>query len=207
MVAALVAVALGAITNIFTGALPESWTWSQDWRLMGAVFVVLSILAVLTAVAQYRHGDSGTPVPALRAVVNLLSFGYGRAYRRWVRDDRRTVDTKGLITIGPSSPELEAVFVDVALTSRAPGQVSSGLLGTDLEPARRRSVWEFLNRRSRSVLAVLGVPGSGKTTLLSHVARRTADSHRDGGGRSPYYRSCVNTPTRSWPIPRSVCPH
>jgi hypothetical protein len=191
MVAALVAVALGAITNIFTGALPESWTWSQDWRLMGAVFVVLSILAVLTAVAQYRHGDSGTPVPA----------------RRWVGDDRRTVDTKGLITIGPSSPELEAVFVDVALTSRAPGQVSSGLLGTDLEPARRRSVWEFLNRRSRSVLAVLGAPGSGKTTLLSHVARRTADSHRDGGGRSPYYRSCVNTPTRSWPIPRSVCPH
>jgi hypothetical protein len=80
VVAALVAVALGAITNIFTGALPESWTWSQDWRLMGAVFVVLSILAVLTAVAQYRHGDSGTPVPALRAVVNLLSFGYGRAY-------------------------------------------------------------------------------------------------------------------------------
>jgi hypothetical protein len=191
VVAALVAVALGAITNIFTGALPESWTWSQDWRLMGAVFVVLSILAVLTAVAQYRHGDSGTPVPA----------------RRWVGDDRRTVDTKGLITIGPSSPELEAVFVDVALTSRAPGQVSSGLLGTDLEPARRRSVWEFLNRRSRSVLAVLGAPGSGKTTLLSHVARRTADSHRDGGGRSPYYRSCVNTPTRSWPIPRSVCPH
>lgn len=179
VVAALVAVALGAITNIFTGTLPESWTWSRNWQLMGAVFVVLSILAVLTAVAQYRQGNSGAPVSMLRTVVNLFRFGYGRAYRRWVRDDRRTVDTKGLITIGPASPELEAVFVDVALTSRAPGQVSPGLVGTNLEPTRRRSVWEFLNRPSRSVLAVLGAPGSGKTTLLSHIARRTADPRRD----------------------------
>ena len=179
VVAVLVAVALGAITNIFTGTLPESWTWSRNWQLMGTLFVGLAILAVLTAVAQYRQGDSGASTSTLRVVVSLLRFGYGRAYRRWVRDDRRTVETKGLITIGPSSPELEAVFVDVALTSRAPGQVSPGLLATNLEPTRRRSVWQFLNRPSRSVLAVLSAPGSGKTTLLSHVARRTADAHRD----------------------------
>ena len=95
VVAALVAVALGAITNIFTGALPESWTWSRNWQLMGAVFVVLSILAVLTAVAQYRQGSPGAPISTLRAVVNLFRFEYGRAYRRRARDDRRTVDTKG----------------------------------------------------------------------------------------------------------------
>jgi hypothetical protein len=184
-VATLVAVALGAVTNIFTGTLPESWTWARDWRLMGATFLVLSLLTVVLALVQHSQGrqdvanGSTKSSMSLRAVIDRFTFQYGRNYRRWVSSVRRTLDAKGLATIGPFSPELDAVFVHVALTSRAPGQVPSGLLGNGADDVQRRSVWDFLNRRPPVVLAVLGAPGSGKTTLLSHVARDTATMHRE----------------------------
>jgi hypothetical protein len=40
----------------------------------------------------------------------------------------RRIDTKGLATVGPYTPELDEVFVDVGLVPRAPHQVPGGVL-------------------------------------------------------------------------------
>lgn len=108
--------------------------------------------------------------------------GYGRRYRQWVLDSRRYVDVKDLATGGDHTPELDDVYVDVALVRRAPHQVSGNpLLGVPEDAAGRHSLSEFVNRRKQVVLAVVGPAGSGKSTLLAHAARRSA---RDGhGGR------------------------
>ena len=55
--------------------------------------------------------------------------GYGRRYRQWVLDSRRYVDVKDLATGGDHTPELDDVYVDVALVRRAPHQVSGDPLG------------------------------------------------------------------------------
>src|SRR5271169_2257852 len=48
--------------------------------------------------------------------------GYGYRYRRWVLDSLRYVDVQDLATGGDHIPELDDVYVDVALVSRAPQQ-------------------------------------------------------------------------------------
>jgi hypothetical protein len=128
--------------------------------------------------------------------------GYGHRYRRWVLDSLRYVDVQDLATGGDHIPELGDVYVDVALVSRAPHRVS----GNPLSPAaentatentatengaaengaaedsapgdtqERHSISELLDRRSPSVLALVGQPGSGKSTLLAHAARRSAQT-------------------------------
>src|SRR5262249_50716448 len=50
--------------------------------------------------------------------------GYGYRYRRWVLDSLRYVDVQDLATGGDHIPELNDVYVDVALVSRAAHQVS-----------------------------------------------------------------------------------
>jgi hypothetical protein len=113
-------------------------------------------------------------------VVDQHMSRYANRYREWVMDSRRFLDAKGLATVGTFSPELDEVFVDVGLTSRAPQQVPSDLLGSVAgSDTGRQSIWHFLDQPKPKVLAVIGAPGSGKTTLLSHVARRTARTARE----------------------------
>jgi hypothetical protein len=107
--------------------------------------------------------------------------GYGRRYLQWVLDSRRYVNIQDLATGGDHTPELDDVYVDVALVQRAPHEVSGNpLSGIKQDMEGRHQLDEFLNRRERVVLAVLGPPGSGKSTLLAHAARRNAR-----GGRVP----------------------
>jgi hypothetical protein len=92
-----------------------------------------------------------------------------------VLDSLRYIDVQDLATGGDHIPELGEVYVDVALVSRAPQQVPDDLLGRATEDSSARySVSEFLDRRSRVVLALVGQPGSGKSTLLAQAARRSA---------------------------------
>jgi hypothetical protein len=42
----------------------------------------------------------------------------------------------------------------------------------------RHSIWDFLDRPNRVLLAIVGGPGSGKTTLLRHTARRLCGRRR-----------------------------
>ena len=101
--------------------------------------------------------------------------GYGNRYRRWVHDSLRYVDVQDLATGGDHIPELDDVFVDVALVSRAPDPASADPLGeTVADGAQRHSFGELLDSQSRAVLALVGRPGSGKSTLLAKAARRNA---------------------------------
>ena len=101
-------------------------------------------------------------------------------YRGFVLAGLRFIDLKGLATVGPFTPKLDEVFVDVSLASRPPHLVQAGLLA-DL-PAdvnERRALREFLDGPEPVVLAVVGAPGSGKTTLLRHTARQVCLRRRD----------------------------
>ena len=105
--------------------------------------------------------------------------GYGNRYRRWVQDSLRYVDVQDLATGGDHIPELDDVYVDVALVSRAPdpasASVAAGPLGeADADSSQRYSFGELLDSQERVVLALVGRPGSGKSTLLARAARRSA---------------------------------
>jgi NACHT domain-containing protein len=121
-------------------------------------------------------GGAHLTARAWRRVVQASAVpGYGYRYRRWVLDSLRYVDVQDLATGGDHIPELNDVYVDVALVSRAPHQVSDDPLSlAPPDTSARHSVSEFLDRRSRAVLALVGRPGSGKSTVLAHTARRSA---------------------------------
>jgi hypothetical protein len=101
-------------------------------------------------------------------------------YREFLLAGLRFVDLKGLATIGPFTPELDEVFVDVSLVFRPPHLISQGVLG-DQADTGRRPLSEFIGQRRPTVLAVVGAPGSGKTTLLRHTARHVCLEARTQG--------------------------
>ena len=101
--------------------------------------------------------------------------GYGYRYRRWVLDSLRYVDVQDLATGGDHIQELDDVYVDVALVSRAAQQISAQPFGQLPEDTgERQSIGELLDRRSPAAVVLVGQPGSGKSTLLAHAARRSA---------------------------------
>ena len=103
--------------------------------------------------------------------------GYGNRYRRWVHDSLRYVDVQDLATGGDHIPELDDVYVDVALVSRAPDPASAeppGEADASTDGSQRYSFGELLDNHERVVLALVGRPGSGKSTLLARAARRSA---------------------------------
>jgi hypothetical protein len=110
---------------------------------------------------------------------------FERRYREFVLSGLRFMDHKGLATVGPFTPELDAVFVNVTLVPRPPLQIKPGIL-PDLPDERvgRRVLGDFLGRKKPVVLAVVGGPGSGKTTLLRHAARHACQRERSRRGRS-----------------------
>ena len=95
--------------------------------------------------------------------------GYGSRYRRWVLDSLRYIDVRDLATGGDHIPELDAVYVDLALVSRA-----SIADPADAATPVRTSLAELLDSRSPVLLALVGQAGSGKSTLLAQAARRSA---------------------------------
>jgi hypothetical protein len=98
---------------------------------------------------------------------------FDRRYREFVLESLRFVDQKGLATIGPYTPQLDEVFVELWLVPRSPHQVMSDpLADVPAELNQLSSLTKLLDRPSPSVLAVVGAAGSGKTTLLRHTARR-----------------------------------
>ncbi|MEU5784876.1 NACHT domain-containing protein [Micromonospora lupini] len=134
--------------------------------------VCLGLFLLLTGVAGRQLDRLGDALD--NAATQRLSR-YGRRYREFVLSSLRYVDAKGLATVGDQSPELEEVFVELSLVSRAPHDVPGSVLAdTPLEVSDRVSVWTVLGDATPRVLAVVGGPGCGKTTLLRHVARRLA---------------------------------
>ena len=186
LVAVLVALGIPA-------AAAAKWRHLVTQHPVAALALAAGWVVLCGAVVLARQALSGPARRRLEQAGNAADraagwwlSGYGRRYRQWVLDSRRYVDVKDLATGGDHTPELDDVYVDVALVRRAPHQVSGNPLGSVAEDATgRHSVSEFLDRRERVVLAVSGPPGSGKSTLLAHAARRSARAGRRNRRRVP----------------------
>ena len=114
---------------------------------------------------------------------------FERRYREFVLRGLRFMDHKGLATVGPFTPELDALFVNVSLVPRPPQQIGPGVLpGLADERTGRRVLGDFLGREKPVVLAVVGSPGSGKTTLLRRAARQACLRKRSRGDRRNHVR-------------------
>jgi NACHT domain len=99
---------------------------------------------------------------------------FGIRYRQHLLTKLELVDLKGT-GVPLFTPELDEVYVEVALAPRDPVKVFPSDLHADLsdlpEVGQRGPISAFLGGQHSRVLAVLGAPGSGKTTLLQHTAR------------------------------------
>ncbi len=65
---------------------------------------------------------------------------FERRYREFVLSSLRYMDHKGLATVGPFTPELDAVFVNVSLMPRPPQQITPGVLARPGRRAARAAV-------------------------------------------------------------------
>jgi hypothetical protein len=168
------------------------------WQRFAADHLVLAIMVglaywIVVVVAGFAGGVAGSLAGRWRErLADHLDLAIRRRvsrfeirYRKLVLASLRFIDLKGLATVGPFTPELDAVFVDVSLVSRPPHEITPGVLD-DLAPGvGRRALEEFIGRPAPVVLAVVGGPGSGKTTLLRYTARQTClpERSRRGPGR------------------------
>jgi hypothetical protein len=118
--------------------------------------------------ARWRERLADSLDVALRRRVSR----FGRRYGQFVLAGLRFIDLKGLATVGPFTPELGEVFVDVSLVFRPPHKIQPGLLDDPaVDTTERHALGDFIDRPEPTVLAIVGGPGSGKTTLLRHAAR------------------------------------
>jgi hypothetical protein len=148
--------------------------------LLGVTALMRKALAEPADRRLKQAGDSLDKVLARRV------SRYRRQYRRWVLDSRRYLDVKGLATTGDQTPELDEVYVDLALARRAPHLVPGDPLSDVPEDVTERyPIRTFIDRREPVALAVIGAPGSGKTTLLVSVARNCARTGRRQGRDIP----------------------
>jgi hypothetical protein len=186
---------LAAILIVFgiPGAVVATWRHLVARQPVAALVLGVGWLAICGACVLVRLALAGPARRRLEQAGNAADrtaacwlSGYGRRYRRWVLDSRRYIDVKDLATGGDHTPELDDVYVDVALVRRAAHQVSGNPLSVITEDAEgRHSISEFLDRRDQVVLAVIGPAGSGKSTLLAHAARRSARAGRQCKRRVP----------------------
>lgn len=108
---------------------------------------------------------------------------FERAYREFILTSLRFIDMKGLATVGPFTPELGEVFVDVKLVQRRVQQIAPDVLPEQAENLPGRgAIGDYLGREKPVVLAVVGGPGSGKTTLLRQTALTAVQRKRGRRG-------------------------
>jgi hypothetical protein len=177
-----------AVTIVPPSAAIGTWPgWVRDHPVLSvALFVgyecLVAVMVFFRDIArELAKRWRGRIVDHLDQALGRRFLRFDRRYREFTLAALRFVDQKGLATIGPYTPELDEVFVDVSLAPRSPHQVDTDPLA-ELPPeiTERSALWDFLDRVPAGVLAVVGPAGSGKTTLLRHTARRIC---RTGGRR------------------------
>jgi NACHT domain-containing protein len=147
------------------------WWWPTGWMVAPAAIFVVGLLLLFVPLRR-------SP-PTSRAAIRRFSR-FEQRYRKFVEGgNTRYVDTKGLMTVGFHTPELDDVFVDVSLMHRPPQDVPTGPLDdTSVVYAERLALEDLIGVSEPKVLAILGGPGTGKTTLLHYTARHTRRRHR-----------------------------
>lgn len=120
-----------------------------------------------------------------RAVDLLEKLVAGRLidskYRRHIASTRRHVDLDGLGSIPYYTPEIDEVYIDVALAFQPPGTVRPGVLDKELPRFEGRcSLKSLVGQAKPRILVILGVPGGGKTTLVQHTAAKICRTGRRG---------------------------
>jgi hypothetical protein len=169
LILAYLTVALG----LPSAAAAVKWHLVAAHPVMGAA--LLSAAAILVGLIGlgheiWRKKYSDRVIDGISTRIDWRIARFGHRYRECLLADLRFVGQKGL----PgrfSDPELNDVYVDVAMRPRDPREVRPSDLA-DLPAVGRRSlIRDFLGRPQPRVLAVIGAPGSGKTTLLRHTAR------------------------------------
>ena len=147
----------------------KSWGWPTNWMIIPVIVFGVGLILLVLPVRRSRR----------KAAPRRWISRFDRDYRAFVLAGLRFIDQKGLATVGPFTPELDDVYVDVSLAPRPPHLVNEGLL-PDLpaDVTERRALSEFLGHPDPVVLAVIGAPGSGKTTLLRHTARQVCQRRR-----------------------------
>ncbi|MFC4066705.1 FxSxx-COOH system tetratricopeptide repeat protein [Actinoplanes subglobosus] len=172
-------VVLGALTNVFTGLLPESWKWAHDLRLMGGAFVVAAVLTIVVTLVRQRRDRqeaAGEPVPAERAVTartvhGPVMTGDGAAIAGPV------VIGDGATVVQHAAPSELAAPAAVPVPDGLVNVVSPGVfVGRAAQLARLDAVLE--QPETVVVQAVHGLGGVGKSTLAAEWAWRHRDRYR-----------------------------
>jgi NACHT domain len=162
------------------------WERQVTAHPLGAAFIAVGYEAILAITGFFGGVAKDLGVRWRARLVERIDRSLSRIFSRFsgrylgrVVEDLRFIDQKGFGTVGPFTPRLDEVFIDVSLAFQAPHQISAGLLsGLPTDRPERRALGDFLDRQKPVVLAVVGAPGSGKTTLLRNTARLTCTTRR-----------------------------
>ena len=113
------------------------------WRQLAAHHVAVAVVLgvayeAVVAVARFAGGVTGDVAARWqKRLADRLDLALQRRisrfdehYRTFVLAGLRFIDQKGLATVGPFTPELDDVFIDVSLAPRPPHLVKGGLLPT-----------------------------------------------------------------------------
>ncbi|MGH8907259.1 MAG: NACHT domain-containing protein [Egibacteraceae bacterium] len=118
--------------------------------------------------------------------------GYGRTYRKTLRERHRHLDLSGIAVPGSKPVELSSLYVDLSLREVSPNRA---LVNPAQAPAPERqgqpssshTIWSLLSSKDLEGslrLLILGPPGSGKTLLLKHVTLTLAQRSGRGGRKN-----------------------
>ncbi|MGY0236848.1 NACHT domain-containing protein [Longispora urticae] len=154
--------------------------------------VVAVVALVIGGLGKLATDLLGHVRPRLVAWLELLLVRwfsrFGPWYRRVVLTDSRTMGREGFGGLVARGLDLDAVYVDVSLVSRAPRSASPHLVRDGRnESDRRQDLTSYLGDADQAVLVVLGGPGSGKSTLLRRIARQTYRNPKPHGHRIPIF--------------------
>lgn len=109
------------------------------------------------------------------------------------------MDHKGLATVGPFTPELDAVFVNVSLVPCPPQQIGPGVLPRPPDDrAGRHVLGDFLGRRKPAVWPMVwsSIPPDEMTAYRGRARRWTTCSIASGPQRPMFGSGWPDQPER-----------